>query len=109
MLTVLLLASLSGDAQTISFSGKKIPLQEIFSIIKKQTGFVFFYDATLLKNTKPVTVKWKNVTLENALNEICKDQPFSWLLEDKTITVIKKEIPLPKLTNPLYTLPHPFL
>ena len=107
MLTVLLLASLSGDAQTISFSGKKIPLQEIFSIIKKQTGFVFFYDATLLKNTKPVTVKWKNVTLENALNEICKDQPFSWLLEDKTITVIKKEIPVTKVGKPSSHPPPP--
>jgi hypothetical protein len=81
---------LSGESQNLSFSGKEIPLKDVFRIIKCQTGVLFFYDEALLKDAKPVTINWKNITLEKALNEIFNDQPFAWMLEGKTVTVIKK-------------------
>jgi len=82
--------STTTELHNLNFSGKDVPLQDIFRIIKCQTGVVFFYEEVLLIDTKPVTVNWKNVTLENALNEIFKDQPITWVLEKKTVTVIKR-------------------
>ena len=84
IITLLIQLSLFGQSQILTFSGRNVPLNEIFSVIKNQTGLLFFYDAKLISDAKPVTVNWKNVTIETALNEISKDQPFTWLLEGKT-------------------------
>ena len=92
MMTLLLQVSISGNAQTVNFSGKDVPLKKIFSTIKKQTGTLFFYDEALMKEAKPVTVKLRNATLETALNEIFKDQPLTWVLEDKTVTITKRPV-----------------
>ena len=88
--TALFVMPLAGKAQTLSFSGKDIPLKDIFRIIKCQTGVLFFYDVSLLKPANPVTVEWKNLPLEKALNEIFKGQPFTWILEGKTVAVIER-------------------
>ena len=90
-LIALLQIPLSAESQTLSFSGKEVPLKDVFRIIKCQTGVLFFYDDALLKDAKPVTVEWKNITLEKALNEIFKDQPVAWVLEGKIVTIIKKQ------------------
>jgi len=90
IMTFLLLLSLPGRCQRLNFSGKDIPLIDIFKIIKYQTGIVFFYDAALLQNTKRVTIEWSNVNLEKALNDIFKGQTLTWVLEDKIVTIIKR-------------------
>jgi hypothetical protein len=90
MVTILLQVTLLGNCQNVSFSGRNVPLKEIFSVIKAQTGVFFFYDASLLREAKPVTITLKNVTLETALNGIFKGQSLAWVLEGRTITVIKR-------------------
>ncbi|HTE23312.1 TonB-dependent receptor domain-containing protein [Flavitalea sp.] len=99
LMTVLLQVSLAGEAQTVSISGKELPLKEIFSIVKNQTGLLFFYDATILLDAKPVTIKLKNASLEMALNEVFKDQPLTWVLEDKTVTIIRKPLKFTALST----------
>jgi hypothetical protein len=91
MMAVLLQVSLFGESQTVSFSGKDVPLKEIFAVIKIQTGVCFFYDAALLRNAKRVTIVWKNIPLETALNELFRGQPLTWVRVDKTVTVIKRQ------------------
>jgi hypothetical protein len=81
-------------SQTLNFSGKNMPLKDIFKVIKCQSGVLFFYDCSLVKDTKPVTVNWVNITLEKALDECFKSQPVTWVLEGKTVTIIKKPLQL---------------
>jgi len=88
--TIFLQACLSKDSQTLSFTGKDVPLKEIFKIIKSQTGVLFFYNEVLLGDAKPVIVNWKNVTLETALNDTFKAQSLTWVLENKTVTIVKR-------------------
>jgi TonB-dependent starch-binding outer membrane protein SusC len=83
-------SSAAGYSQTVNYSAKEVSLKKIFSVIKKQTGYVFFYDAALLKDSRPVTVNLKNTPLEAALAEMFEAQPFTWLIENKTITIIEK-------------------
>src|SRR6188508_812244 len=83
-----------GYSQSISFSGKNVQLTKVFSAIKSQTGYVFFYDAAVLRESKPVTIDLKNVSLEEALKQTLKDQPLGWLIENKTITIIRKPLPV---------------
>jgi len=100
-----ILSSSKGYSQTISFSGENVHLTKVFSAIKSQTGYVFFYDAAVLRESKPVTIDLKNASLEEALNQTLKDQPLGWLIENKTITIIRKPLPVVSVpeanTNPL--------
>ena len=77
-------------AQTVNFSAKNASLKSAFDAIKEQAGYVFFYDVNLLSKAKPVTVELKNVSIEKALNEIFKGQPFKWVMANKTITITPK-------------------
>jgi outer membrane cobalamin receptor len=90
MMSMLSLASFPGEGQTVSFAGKDVPLKQVFTILKTQTGVVFFYDEALMKEAKPVTVQLKDVPLQIALDSIFKDQPLTWVLEDKTVTISKR-------------------
>jgi TonB-dependent starch-binding outer membrane protein SusC len=92
IITVLLQIPLSADSQTLTFSGKEVPLKDVLKIIKCQTGVGFFYDAALFKDAKPVSVEWKNISLDKALDEIFKDLSVGWKLENKTVTIFKKPL-----------------
>jgi TonB-dependent starch-binding outer membrane protein SusC len=82
--------SAKGYSQTVSISGKDIPLKKVFDAVKNQAGYVFFYDAQLIREAKPVTLYVKNAPVETVLSEIFKNQPFTWSIENKTITIVKK-------------------
>ena len=82
--------TLTKGHKTITFSGKEVQFKSILKIIKCQTAVNFFYDASLLKDAKPVSVDWVNISLEKALNEIFQNLHLSWILENNTVTVFKK-------------------
>jgi TonB-linked SusC/RagA family outer membrane protein len=77
-------------SQTVSFSGKNVPLQAVFASIEKQTGLSFFFNYALIRGAKPVTLDIKEVTLENALHEVLKDQGLDFYKTGKTIFIVKK-------------------
>jgi TonB-dependent starch-binding outer membrane protein SusC len=80
----------AGYSQGVTLKLKDAPLEKLFAEIKKQTGYVVFYDYTVLKEAKPITVDVKNVTLEQLLTESFKQQPLTFTLEGKTILVTRK-------------------
>lgn len=96
---ILLLTSVGANAQRVSLSGKNVPLKQVFESIKTQTGYVFFYDMALINQAGPVSVDLKNVTVEAALNQIFTNLPLTWMLENKTITIVKKLEDAPKATT----------
>jgi iron complex outermembrane receptor protein len=97
MAAALILTCVKGFSQTLVFPGKTFHLRKLFSAVKSQTGYSFFYEADLLREAKPVTIDLKDVPLKEALNQILKDQPLGWLIEGKTITIIRKPLPLAML------------
>ncbi len=48
-------------AQTISMTGKQLSFKEIFARLEKQTGYVVFYNLSLLDKTTPVNVDARNM------------------------------------------------
>jgi TonB-dependent SusC/RagA subfamily outer membrane receptor len=77
-------------AQSVTLSAKEMPLIKVFEAIKTQTGFVFFYDAALLQQAKPVNLTVKNQPLTSVLEQVFNDQPMTWTLVNKTITIVPK-------------------
>jgi TonB-linked SusC/RagA family outer membrane protein len=76
---------------TVTFSGKDVALEKVISAIKQQTGYTFFYTMDIWKEAKPVTINVKNATVVQVLNLVMEQQPFSYLIEDKTIIISKKK------------------
>jgi hypothetical protein len=84
--------SANGYSQTVSFSGKNVPLNTVFSAIEKQTGLSFFFNYALIKDTKPVTLNVQDVPFEEALNQILKGQGLDFYRTGKTIFIVKKQV-----------------
>lgn len=99
MTIAFLQVSASGNSQIVNFSGKNVPLKQVFKVIEQQTGYVFFYDVTLIRQAKPVTIQLKDVSLEGALNKIFKDQPLTWVMENRTITILKNAAQINETNN----------
>src|SRR5690625_3323546 len=85
LLIVCVGVSAKGFSQTITYSGKNVPLKKIFSVIEQQTGHVFFYNDAALSDSHPVTVRLKHAKLPKALKEIFKAQGLHYNIEGKTI------------------------
>lgn len=85
-----LTVSANSFSQNVTLSAKGLPLKNIFSVVEKQTSFVFFYNRQLLANTKPVTISAQNMPLSEFLQVMLNDQPLSFRIEGKTITLSRK-------------------
>lgn len=90
LLAICLHISAKSSSQTVSLSGKDVPLEKIFNAIKQQTGFVVFYNQGLLSNTKPVTLSVTNMPLYDFLHATLKDQSLDFIINGKTITLSEK-------------------
>lgn len=77
-------------SQSITFSGKNVPLEQTFIEIKAQTGYLVFYNKGQLKKTKGITVSVKNIPLRNFLDIILKDQPLGYAIEEQTVIIAAK-------------------
>src|SRR5690606_1428986 len=66
---VLFNANATGISQTVRFSGKAVPLENVFSVVERQTGIVFMYFETALKQVKPVSIRADNVPVEEFIRE----------------------------------------
>lgn len=93
LITALLQASAAGYAQRINLSHKDVALEKVFWEISHQSGYEFFYDADVLKGTKPVSVHLRNVHFEQALKQIFADQPLTYVISKHTIIVKRKPVP----------------
>src|SRR5690554_753394 len=77
---LLLLASLcliaSAQSNTISLNCKNEKMANAINMVGKQSDYAFVFKASILKDSKPVNVQLKNVSLAKALEEIFKGQPL---------------------------------
>src|SRR5437868_5351994 len=87
LLAGFLQVSAAGFSQTVTISKENIPLQKLFREIKKQTGYVFFYNMRLLQKTHPVNIDVKNKGLKEVLDQIFVAQPVTYSIVNKTIVV----------------------
>lgn len=85
-----LLATGCSYAQEISFSEKNAPLNKVFNIIKQQSGFDFFYKGNAINNIR-VTATVNKASIDQVLNLILKDQPYTYVVTDKTVIIRQKQ------------------
>jgi TonB-linked SusC/RagA family outer membrane protein len=82
-------------AQKITLNIEEATLEEVFDKVNRQSGYAFFFDASYLKNAKPLSIKVKDLTLEATLQKIFVNQPFTYVIKGKTIIVKPRSTILP--------------
>jgi len=85
-------ASAEGFSQKVTYSGENVSLETVFTVIKKQTGYGFFFQEELFALAKPVTINASNEDLSKVLINVFKNQPLDFSIKNKTILVSKKAI-----------------
>ncbi len=87
--------SAASYSQNITLSVRNADLQTVFKQINKQSGYLFFYADRNNINQKKVSVDLKSVPINQALDQILKDQKLTYTIINKTIVLQNRaEVPL---------------
>jgi TonB-linked SusC/RagA family outer membrane protein len=84
-----------GWAQTITYSGKEASIEQVLEVVRKQTGYEFFFRASDLKDAKPVTIQSRNMPLSAFLNELFKGQPVTYEIRNRNIVITRRPASIP--------------
>jgi TonB-linked SusC/RagA family outer membrane protein len=93
LLIISLHVTAKGVSQTITLSGKDLPLIKIFSEIEKQSGYLVVASEDLVNDSKPVTVDVKDYPLLDFMDETFSKEGLGYVIENKTIFIKKKVVP----------------
>ena len=77
-------------AQSINLSENNASLEKVLNKIKKQSGYIFWYESKLLKEAAPVTITLHNGSLKQALDLLFKDGSLDYSIVDNTVVIDKK-------------------
>lgn len=92
----------SGYTQNVSFNGKDVPLEKVFSIVENQTGYFFLYPKSIVDKSKPVSARVQEMPLVKFLDLIFKDQPLKYSIGSRTINVsLNPVVSLPESKSPV--------
>lgn len=91
LIGVIMQVSATTFAQKITLNKKNASLDQIIKDVRIQSGYDFFYDNTLIRKSKPVTIQVTDASLEDVLNKCFADQPFTYQVSDKAVTIKEKE------------------
>lgn len=89
LLAGLLQVNAAGFAQRVTLSEKNVKLGQIFSKIRKQTGYDFLCDADIIRQTRPVTLNVRNTPLTDVLEKCFEGQQVSFSIIDNMIVIRK--------------------
>ncbi|MDP2337799.1 MAG: STN domain-containing protein, partial [Bacteroidota bacterium] len=99
LLVACLQVSASGYAQKITISKKNAPVEQVLKEIKKQTGYLFFYNQDWLKQVKSVNIDVKKASIDEVLDICFYNQPVDYSIVDRTIILSRRELFVPKIEN----------
>lgn len=86
-------------SQTLSFQVKNQSMQHVIKELRSQTDYSIMVASNALLKTRPVTVTLKNVSIDQALKEIFKDQSPNLKYEINGKNIIIKELQKEKSDN----------
>ncbi|HEX6427180.1 MAG TPA: SusC/RagA family TonB-linked outer membrane protein [Niastella sp.] len=90
LLVSVLHVSATGLSQTVTLKVKNVSLENLFDNVTTQTGYYFFYRPGQLKGSKPVTIQAEDVPLESFLQQVFKEQPVTYMVQNQTIFIVAK-------------------
>lgn len=95
----------TGIAQKVSISRENVSLKKVFTDIKRQTGYLFFYNARLLETAEPVTISVKDTEMKDVLDKCFSNQPLTYKIVNRTIVVSARPVAVPIEASGTDTIP----
>jgi TonB-linked SusC/RagA family outer membrane protein len=105
LITAILQVSAATYAQQVTLSEKNAPLEQVFYKIRAQTGYDILFTTSLLKDSKPVTIKVANGNLNDVLKQVFKGQPLEYSIEDRSVVVFEKQKTVLEKITDLFAVP----
>lgn len=103
--TCFMQVSASGFAQLVTINQKNVSLKQVFKQVRQQSGYNILYDVDLLKETKPVSVNIKAVSVADAMKQILQNQQLSFTIKDRTIILEARNTSFLEKVADLFTAP----
>lgn len=93
-------------AQNITYSHKSVSLEQLFKVIRKQTGYNVLWSSDKLKNMPVQDVDFKDVPVGQVLDKVLSGKPLTYQIDNKTILIKERQIstPAPLSEKPTATL-----
>lgn len=87
----------TGYGQKVTLSEREVHIEKIFTEIKKQTGFTFLYTSNILNNTRRVSVKVTNASINEVLDICLAGQGLEYSVKSEDRLIIVKTAPVVKI------------
>src|SRR3569833_1447928 len=88
---VLLNVSAKTYSQNISIHQSNISVDKVLKLIKKQSGYSYFYDEDAVAKTSKVSIDVNNASIDDVLAACFKNQPLTYRIFQQTIVVKAKD------------------
>ncbi|MEG1187498.1 MAG: TonB-dependent receptor [Bacteroidales bacterium] len=73
--------------QTISISQSNVSLDSFFRALEQQSGYLFFYNKSILRNNETVTVNAQDESVTEILNRVLPSRNMTYSLKDRQIVI----------------------
>lgn len=93
MATMMQAIAVTGYGQKVTITKTNASIVDVFVEINKQTGYNFLYTNPVIKDAKPISLHIKEKDLEEVLKLCFNNQPFTYVIENKSI-IIKEKPPV---------------
>ncbi|RZK26513.1 MAG: SusC/RagA family TonB-linked outer membrane protein, partial [Flavobacterium sp.] len=84
----------TGKAQGITIKKKEVSLVDVFRDIRKQTDYDFIYTDKQISTSKKVDIDVDKASIKEVLDKCFANQPLTYKIRDKTITIETRPKPL---------------
>ena len=91
MLSVFMHVSAGTFAQKVTLSEQGASIDHLLRQIRDQTGYDFIYNPSVFKDTEGVDIQISNAPIDKALDLIFAGQQVTYIIDQQTIVVKKKE------------------
>ncbi|SHM61274.1 TonB-linked outer membrane protein, SusC/RagA family [Chitinophaga jiangningensis] len=100
--------SATGVSQSVTISCKNMPVPQVLTLIKEQTGYVFFYRTQDLQGVAPVSIQLSGVPVKSALQQVLP-KPLHFAVQGNSVVISRemesKPTPLAYVPAPVVPLP----
>nr|WP_249665380.1 SusC/RagA family TonB-linked outer membrane protein [Mucilaginibacter sp. Bleaf8] len=102
MTAFLIQVSARGLAQKVTYVQHNASLRQLFSEIRKQTGYNVFWQDAKVNDKLKFEANFRNEALEDVLNEVLSPQALTYAIVNHTVVVKKKEKSLVEKVTSLF-------
>ena len=74
-------------SQNINIHQTNITVAKVLKLVRKQSGYNYFYDEDAVAKTNKLNIDVSNATIRQALDQCFKDQPLTYKIFEQTIVV----------------------